>query len=341
MPLVDAVDFVSDLSGLPVTFDPEAMQELGLALHDPVTVQRSGDTIGRILEATVSELGLAVVVENNQVLITSPPDWRDALRQTRYTVSDLSGGNPAAVAELAALLQSLVAPDSWQINGGRGTVELQEGALLAVQTGAVHHQVLVFCEKLRNARGKPLRSRLSADLFALATHRARARETLGRPVTVNFQEPAPLVEIVGYLEELTKADVLLDHAALGGAGTSAKADATLSIRKQPLGTALSRLLEPLGLDYRVIDAETLQITTRKAVASRLELEFYLVADLLAKGETGPALIERIKGRLAGSTWSDAGGPGVLHFDGPSGCLIVLQSQPVQAALEGLLAELRR
>ena len=52
------------------------------------------------------------------------------------------------------------------------------------------------------------------------------------------------------------------------------------------------------------------------------------------------MIEQIKGRVAGSTWSDAGGPGVLHLDGPSGCLIVLQSQPVQAALERLLAELR-
>jgi len=52
------------------------------------------------------------------------------------------------------------------------------------------------------------------------------------------------------------------------------------------------------------------------------------------------VIEQIRSRVAGSTWSDGGSPGVLQLDGPSGCLIVLQSPPVQAAIERLLAELR-
>ena len=48
-----------------------------------------------------------------------------------------------------------------------------------------------------------------------------------------------------------------------------------------------------------------------------------------------ALAERLKTRVAASTWSDVGGPGEVYFDPPSQCLIVLQSQPVQAAVERL------
>ena len=133
---------------------------------------------------------------------------------------------------------------------------------------------------------------------------------------------------------------MIDRLALSAAGASDRTGASLTADKQPLGEALDELLRPLELQYRVIGATTLQVTSRKAVSARLELEFYPAADLLTGGRTGPELVEQIKGRLAGSTWSDAGGPGVLHFDQPSKCLIVLQSQPVQAALERLLAELR-
>ena len=51
-------------------------------------------------------------------------------------------------------------------------------------------------------------------------------------------------------------------------------------------------------------------------------------------EQPAALVERLKARLPDATWSDPGGPGVIYYDGPSQCLIVLQSQPVQRAHRG-------
>ena len=50
------------------------------------------------------------------------------------------------------------------------------------------------------------------------------------------------------------------------------------------------------------------------------------------------MIERIKGHVAGPTWSDAGGAAVIHFDPASHCLIVLQSQRAQIEVEAVLAE---
>ena len=79
------------------------------------------------------------------------------------------------------------------------------------------------------------------------------------------------------------------------------------------------------------------MTTTEAAAERLEFEFYPVGAWLAKGISGPKLAERLKARVAATTWSDVGGPGEVYFDPPSQCLIVLQSQPAQAAIEDLLA----
>ena len=70
----------------------------------------------------------------------------------------------------------------------------------------------------------------------------------------------------------------------------------------------------------------------------MELEFYALDRWLKQGMTGPAVVERLKARVRNNTWSDAGGPGEIYFDAPSGYILVLQSQPVQAAIGELLAK---
>ena len=49
---------------------------------------------------------------------------------------------------------------------------------------------------------------------------------------------------------------------------------------QPLGEALRALLEPMELAYRIVDRDTLQITSRQAIDAHVEPEFYPVSDLL-------------------------------------------------------------
>ncbi len=338
VPLIKAVELLTSLSTVPISLDPEAIQQLGVTPRDPVRMKMTDATLSEILEALASSRGLLPVVENGQVLLTTPLPLREKLQPVRYTVSDLTHRDKAAIDRLADMVQTLVAPDTWQRNGGRGTLRADRDALIVTQISPVHSQVVVFCEKLRSARGLPLRSRGGHQRFKLTTRRGQALPILRRPVTANFYEPAPLAEILDYLGELGKATFLIDRPALHSAGLNSKSLATVSVEKQPLDVALEKLLRPLGLVYRVVDARTLQITTYKADIARLELEFYPVEHLLQDSTSARDLIERIKGRIAGTTWNDAGGPGVIHFDGPSKCLIVLQSQPVQVAVERLLAQ---
>jgi hypothetical protein len=81
------------------------------------------------------------------------------------------------------------------------------------------------------------------------------------------------------------------------------------------------------------------VTTARAIAARLDVEFYPAADLA--GGIGPGEVgQRLRTSVAKHTWSGAGGAGMMVVDEPSGCLIVLQSQPVQAALGRVLEGLR-
>jgi hypothetical protein len=338
-PLGLGVEQAAALLGLPVTFDIDACEQLGVSLDDPVSVALRQTTVGEILEAMLARRGLAYLVSDGLVLATAPEDRRTALHPVRYSVSDLAGTEKAGLEELARRLRKLVAPESWQEAGGRGSIEVVDGAWRVVQTDPVHYQILTFCERLRVARGKPLRSRYPAATFALGTRLDRLQPALREPVTLNFHEPAPLSEIVGQLNQQTSAKIVVDWLALAREGTLPQVEATLSADHRPLGEALEQLLHPLGLTYRAVSATTLQVTTPKAVAARRELEIYPLARLLSPDVTAEAIQQRIKTEVASATWSDTRGPGVLDFDPPSQCLLVLQSPPVQAQVEALLAHI--
>jgi hypothetical protein len=337
VPVVRAVELLAAMSTMPITLDAEAMRQLGVAPRDPITLQLASATISEALQTVAAQRGMAVVIEGGQVIITSPAEYREALKQIRYTVADLTGEDKAAAAQLAALVRRFVAPESWQTAGGRGTIEPEQGVLVALQTGDVHQQVLVFCEKLRNTRQKPLRSRGNPERFTLVTRLDQAREMLARPVTVNFHEPAPLAKILAFFAESTQCYIIVDRAALAAAETSDRIEATLTAEKQGFGAALAALLRPLGLTYRAIGPNALQVTTRESAEERLELEFYTIGRWLDKGVSGAKLADALKARVAAATWSDAGGLADVCFDPPSRSLIVLQSQPVQATIARLLA----
>ncbi|MEN6457469.1 MAG: hypothetical protein ABFC63_00940 [Thermoguttaceae bacterium] len=334
--LSDAIEMLAAASTVPVTLNPDAMWQFDVTPQDPITLQLGTTTVGRALAAAAAQRGLAVVTDGGQVLVTWPAEYREALRTVRYTVSDLAGDDKAAMAELAATVAKLVAPESWQQVGGRGRVEVDGGALMVTQTGDVHRQVLVFCERLRNARQKPLRSHDRADRFTLETRTDQARQLIERPVSVNFHNPAPLAAILEFLAGATDSVILVDHAAMAAAETSDRVEASLTVQSRPFGQALAALLEPLGLCYRTVGVNAIQVTTPESLDERLELEFYPIKSWIDRHVSPERLAERLKSRVAPSSWSDVGGQAEIHYDAPSRCLIVLQSQPTQRAIEQLL-----
>ncbi len=339
MELGRAVAMLSTISGVPISFDPQAMAELGVSLRDQVQLKMNSASIDQILRAVAAQRKLVPVVTDGQVLLSTSAEYRQRLYPLKYTVSDLTGNDMEEVAEMAALVQKMVAPETWQSAGGRGTLKATAGALQVTQTAPVHHALLVFCEKLRVARGRPIRSGRDPQQFRLESRRHQAQTVLKRTVTANFHQPTPLINVAGYLARMGEVDVLVDRVALGREGLSDQTPTTLVAHDKPLAAALDRLAESAGLAWRVIDPGTLQITSRGTLEAQPELEFYRVAALLRPGRSGPGLAESIATRVDPTSWSEAGGPGAICFDEPSGCLIVRQSQPAQAEIERLLDEL--
>jgi hypothetical protein len=340
MPLGDAVRLVAAVGSLPVTFDPDALEELGISLHDPITVESADGKVGPLLDKIAAARGLERTVENGQVLLTSPSAYREEPRTVPYTVSDLTRGDARASAELAAILQRFVAPQSWKAAGGSGTIDIDGDVLRITQTGHVHFQIALFCEKLRTARGLPPKSHLDPKVINLESRIVRAKPMLGRTITINAPTGTPLHEILDQFKH-PGTEIYVDRPALASAGLSENTPTKLRAESLMQNTALHQLLDPLGLGWRAVDANMLQITTKAALASRLEVEFYPVAKRLA-GQPPAALIDQIKAASPGAAWSDGeakpGAAGAIAFDPASQYMIVLQTQPVQGLIEAFLSQ---
>ena len=336
-PLVEAVRLLGQLAGLPVAFDVESLSQAGVGVRDRITWKGSDTSIGEALQSLLAQRNLAYAVEGRVLTVTTLDRRQAAHKLQKYDVADLTGGNLAGSKELAGWLCKLVSPESWHQAGGQGTVEATAGDWNVAQTAVVHRQIRGFLEKLRAAREKP--AAVGTDKAALATRFDRAKLKLRVPVTANFPEPTPLARLVQDLEQAGQTTILVDWPTLMAAGVQPETKAVLKVADQPLSEALVALTQPLGLSYRIVAADVLEITSGAAASSRLDLEFHCLSAILEHGLPADAIVERIRAQVVPTGWSDVGGPGVLYFDKPSQYLVVRQDQPGQVKVQLLLAKI--
>ena len=334
-----------------MTLDADALRELSIAPDVPITVSVKETTIAGVLEEVLGPLELSYSIVGHQLLIGRPR--ADELRRVRYNVADLAGDTPEGMNQFAALVHAMVDPPSWKDavgNGvpsgpravpGAGSSRWSDGALVIEQNESAHAQMLVFCEKLRLARGVPLRSKLDPARFSLEPRTAVAKAMLSRPVTVNFGRPEPLARMLAYLQSSTQAIFLVDQVALAEQRTSVETGGLLIADHQPLDQALTALVEPMDLAWRVISERTIEITTPQTAARHADVEFYRVAELLSGEAAGQQLIGRIERELASAAASDpSSARATIRFDAPSHSLIVRAPQSLQLRVAALLNDWR-
>ncbi|HEX5106427.1 MAG TPA: hypothetical protein VFV87_21560, partial [Pirellulaceae bacterium] len=331
-PLADFLQIISDLSTIPITLEPDGLPLVRRTVESPVVLtadEGRNTTVGRALATGLARHGLEYVASDDQLLVRLVEP--EKLPLLGYPVKDLAA-DEQQMADLGEMLQALIEPDSWEASGGEGAlaVDATSGKLNISQRRAVHAQLLIAFEKLRTARKLPLQSTgYDPGLFQLATRSARAKARLETPITLNFSQPTPLVRIVDYLGKAGGVRILIDWRDIAGAGWNPDGEATLLADKQPLSAALDALLDPMDLTWRIVDGRTIQVLTPETHGSRVELEFYSASGLLAADATGGALLAKVRAALGEGHFRETGGPGELHYDAPSQCLLAALPQPQQ------------
>jgi hypothetical protein len=322
VPLVELVDTIAGIAGTPITVRPSALELGGISPRAAVSVQANDATLENVLGDVLARHRLALVDREGriEVALANGERWR----AVDYEVEDLVGASDAR--RLAKLIKRIVAPESWDVAGGKATIVVQGTKLRIEQLQAVHHETLIFCERLRLARGLRPRSRYPAERLSIDPAHAAIASKLNAPTTFTFLPWARLRDVARHWQEASGVTILVDWSALAKEELGPSTPIACSSIARPWHEALEGILKPLGLAWWAVDGATIQITSRRAADAIQRLEFYDVPDsFLNKFAGAAAVVEALEaewGQRAGAAGLE---PRIsrMEFDEPSGRLIVV------------------
>ena len=333
VPLKNFVRFIMNFSTIPVSLDPDALALVRATPRSTINVRQADATVAQLLAAGLAPLQLAPLTADQQLIVTRPPLADGALRTYPLGVSDLVGNDPQALRQLADLIVEVVEPASWEAAGGAGLIREEPPALVIQQQETILFRAIVFCDRLRAARGLPPQSKFDPALFSLEPRLQQAAPRLAKPVTLNFPQPASFTRILDRLSDEGGVETLIDWPALVQLGWTPDTETTLTVNQRPVGDVLTELLQPMELTYRVLDASTVQVTSPAAAQARWDIEFYPLA-AAASADQVNALLTQIRSDMTGG--QPEAFKGVLHVDAPSRRLIAALPQASHLKLAELL-----
>jgi len=126
-------DFVSVLSekyGMNVVIDQRALKEKEIDPDSPVSIELKNVSVRSALELAIRPLGLSCAVYCEAIVISTPGAIQGMQFTKVYDITDLAStdGEQDKTWEdpesLVELFTSIVAPESWDAAGGRGTIQL-------------------------------------------------------------------------------------------------------------------------------------------------------------------------------------------------------------------------
>jgi hypothetical protein len=137
--------------GLNIFVNNKALEEAGISLDRPVTVQLEQVTLKTALNLILSSALLSYMVRDRDgyLLVTTPDDCRSSLTRKVYSVGSLVGKGQGEA--LIQVLTNSVEPRSWQAMGGSGTIDYFAvgRCLVVVQSDEIHAQLRTLLDELR------------------------------------------------------------------------------------------------------------------------------------------------------------------------------------------------
>jgi hypothetical protein len=329
-PLCRLLDLAVQVSGLPVSVSAEELRRAAVSAATPATVDAKDATIESLLMDALKPLRLKPVVDGEQIVLKR--DGEDKRRAVDYAVDDLAN-TPAKVDQLGEWIQQLAAPESWQAAGGDATLAIDGGKLRVDAAESVQYEVLFVLERYRVTRGLPTRTKYPAALFAAGAFHASVADRLAAPAVFTFSHYTPLREIFRYWQEELDVAVLVDWPALADARLWPGARIACSAADKSWAEAMDSVLEPLGLGWRAVGRNTIEITTLTKIREESLLEVYRVAaDASVDAGELVARVESLAGDDANQKPTRA-----VYYDPESRVLLVRQPA---AAHRKLIAEMR-
>ena len=330
---------VSTISGIPLEIDMAALASQNVTLDLPVTLATKQTTVRQLLQTILQPHGLGFIESDQSLTISYLSTEDERLQDVTYPVADLVSVDQQQATDLVNWIQSLITPGNWESADTGYQIKLQDNQLRIKHLPAAQFQVFRLLARLRMARKidhpEPADERIA--VVSLIPRVEQAEKLLNESISVNVTRSTPLLDIFTKIEQELAVKFVLNGRTLRQSGWSARSDVTLVTDNETLLQSLDVLLTPMELTIRVIDANTLEITSLEDEVARREIEFYPVSHLLKKNRSPQQLIQLIQQKIGTSRFGDDQINQLILFDPTSKYLMIRESQSNHRKLSYLLS----
>ena len=170
------------------------------------------------------------------------------------------------------------------------------------------------------------------------------QQALKKQISLHFEE-ARLIDVIKHIAQSAGINVVLDNMGLEEEGLTSDTKVSIDVTEIRLKSALSNLLKPRHLAYKIED-EVLKITSKSRAQKPMTTVTYPVADLLAAPSPDHAairsdtLIDLITSFVEPDSWSERGGQGVIKTFETTLSLVIRQTDQGHEKIAKLLHTLR-
>jgi hypothetical protein len=161
----EVIDTISKAIGQPIAVDRNALEEAQVNYETAVTLKGNGLAVRTILRQLLSRYGLAYVIKEQTIEITSAMKAKETMVVRSYYIGDLLSNLPLGgwagffglpirndvnqmqqmqqVSQLIDMIESSIEPTSWQKNGGSGAITFNPATnSLVIKASAEVHAMI-------------------------------------------------------------------------------------------------------------------------------------------------------------------------------------------------------
>lgn len=152
IPLSDVLSYIADKTGTRTYVDARALEDIAVELENAtVTMELEEVPAEMVLELALSQFDLGYYLRSGVIIVTSM-DVAERHTEVRiYPVADLVGRDYGRLEHLREVIENTIQPDSWDQQGGLGTIESFDALLIVRQTSNLHRKIEVLLRQIRDA----------------------------------------------------------------------------------------------------------------------------------------------------------------------------------------------
>lgn len=285
VPLLDALQFVSDRIEIPIRIDERSLAEVGIQTDAEISLQVPEMAAETLLQLLTRELILTYRVDTTGIVITTWEEAESEMHLRFYPVDDLVGDGPQKDYHyLIDVITTCVETPMWEQLGGPGTIKHYQNGLIVDQTYQTHRKLEGLLARLREVKN------LSGDQYSTRSLAAfpqdpRTQEVESKLKSVHmpieFIE-TPLQEAIDFLGHVSEIPIRLDKRYLTEVGLALDKPITLQSKGLTIEQTLDVLAEQYDLSWYIIGGFVFVTTHEEAERAR-EIRVYPVRDLVWHG----------------------------------------------------------